>query len=64
MPTGNVVGQGYVNNDAQSIAQAMVQSWMNSPGHRENILNAKYARIGVGVAYDGTLYYLGTQDFI
>ena len=64
MPTGNVVGQGYVNNDAQSIAQAMVQSWMNSPGHRENILNTQYARLGVGVAYDGTLYYLGTQDFI
>ena len=37
---------------------------MNSPGHRENILNTQYTRIGVGVAYDGTLYYLGTQDFI
>jgi len=64
MPTGNVVGHGYVGNDPQNIARAMVQAWMNSQGHRENILNAQYARIGVGVAYDGTLYYLGTQDFI
>lgn len=64
MPTGNVVGEGYVNNDPQSIAQAMVRGWMNSPGHRENILRAQYARIGVGVAYDGSLYYYGTQDFI
>jgi uncharacterized protein YkwD len=63
MPTGNVVGHGYVENDPQSVARALVQAWMDSPGHRENILNAQYARIGVGVAYDGT-YYLGTQDFI
>ena len=64
MPTGNVIGHGYVNNDPQSVAQAMVQAWMNSPGHRENILRTQYARIGVGVAYDGTLYYYGTQNFI
>lgn len=64
MPTGNVVGHGYVNNDPESVARAMVQAWMNSPGHRENILRTQYARIGVGVAYDGTLYYYGTQNFI
>jgi uncharacterized protein YkwD len=63
MPTGNVIGQGYVNNDPESIARAMVQAWMESPGHRQNILNTQYVRIGVGVAYDGT-YYLGTQNFI
>ncbi|WP_440950651.1 CAP domain-containing protein [Methanosphaerula subterraneus] len=63
MPTGNVIGQGYVNNDPESIAQAMVQGWMESPGHRQNILNTQYVRIGVGVAYDGT-YYFGTQNFI
>lgn len=63
MPTGNVLGHGHVNNDPQSVAQAMVQAWMESPGHRENILHNQYARIGVGVAYDG-MYYLGTQNFI
>jgi uncharacterized protein YkwD len=64
MPTGNVVGHGYVNNDPQSVAQAMVTAWMNSPGHRANILHNQYARLGVGVAYDGRLYYYGTQNFI
>jgi hypothetical protein len=28
---------------------AIVRAWMNSPGHRENILNAHYREIGVGV---------------
>jgi hypothetical protein len=27
-----------------------MQAWMNSPGHRENILNADYAEIGLGTA--------------
>ncbi len=63
MPTGDVAGHGYVDNDSVSIAQAMVLAWMNSPGHRQNILHTRYARIGVGVAYDGT-YYIGTQNFI
>lgn len=63
MPTGNVLGMGYVSPDAESIAQAQVQSWMESPGHRSNILNTGYDVIGVGVAYDGSLYYLSTQDF-
>jgi uncharacterized protein YkwD len=36
-----------------------MRSWMNSPGHRANILNASYTRIGVG-AYrtaDGTVFW-------
>jgi uncharacterized protein YkwD len=37
--------------------------WMNSPGHRENILNGGFQHMGVGVATgsDGKVYY--TQDF-
>ena len=31
-----------------SSAEAVVQAWMNSPGHRANILNANYTHIGVG----------------
>ncbi len=37
MPTGNVQGYGYVSS-SNDIADAMMQSWMNSPGHRANIL--------------------------
>jgi len=62
MSAGNVIGIGHVSNDADSIAKAQVEAWMNSAGHRRNILNAKYDRLGVGVAYDGTHYIL-TQDF-
>jgi uncharacterized protein YkwD len=32
----------------QSTPEAAVQAWMNSPGHRANILNPKLQEIGVG----------------
>lgn len=41
--------------------QAVVDGWMNSPGHRANILNASYTQIGVGFVSDG---YYWTQMFI
>ena len=48
----------------QKTPAEVVTAWMNSKGHRENILNSKYTEIGVGVAKDskGTLYW--TQMFI
>ena len=33
----------------QSTAAATMTSWMNSPGHRANILNAAFTHLGVGV---------------
>ena len=30
--------------------QNIVKSWMKSPGHRRNILNGRYAELGVGIA--------------
>jgi hypothetical protein len=30
--------------------EAMHQAWMNSPTHRDNIINAKYKEIGIGIA--------------
>ncbi|MBD3263397.1 hypothetical protein GF374_03390 [Candidatus Woesearchaeota archaeon] len=62
MPTGSITGGGYVANNADSIAKAHVDSWMDSPGHRANILEKDYTRLGVGIAFDGT-YYVGTQNF-
>ncbi len=35
------------------------ESWMNSPGHRKNILEKDFRQLGVGVYFD---YY--TQDFV
>lgn len=45
----------------QASAQAVVDSWMNSSGHRANILNASYTQIGVGYAANGRYW---TQMFI
>ncbi|MFE3828321.1 CAP domain-containing protein [Streptomyces sp. NPDC059092] len=33
----------------QATAEAVMDSWMNSEGHRANILNCDYTRLGVGV---------------
>lgn len=37
----------------QSTPEAVVNSWMNSPGHRANILNSSLRKIGVGYARGG-----------
>lgn len=41
---------------------AIVQGWMDSPGHRENILRAGWTHTGVGVAQSGNTFYF-TQVF-
>lgn len=48
----------------QRTPQEVMNAWMNSAGHRANILSTKYNQIGVGVAKaaNGTLYW--TQHFI
>ena len=50
-------------NTQEQIAARAVNGWMNSPGHRENILTASYDRAGIGVAIaeDGKVYI--TQNF-
>ena len=45
----------------QRTPQAVVNAWMNSAGHRANILNATYTRIGIGYVADGHYW---TQMFI
>jgi uncharacterized protein YkwD len=48
----------------QDPAAAAVQGWMESPGHRKNLLDPDYTQIGIGVAraQDGTWYV--TQIFL
>lgn len=48
----------------QSTPAQVVQAWMNSPGHRANILNSQYTHIGVGYAQGGSYGYYWTQMFI
>lgn len=45
----------------QATPQAVVNSWMNSSGHRANILGSSYKKIGVGYVADGKYW---TQMFI
>ena len=48
----------------QKTPQEVVTAWMNSEGHRKNILNPNFTNLGVGIAKDskGTTYW--TQMFI
>ena len=52
---GENIAKGYAT------PQAVVNAWMNSPGHRANILNSGYTRIGVGYVSGGNYW---TQMFI
>lgn len=45
----------------QRTPQQVVQAWMDSPGHRQNIMNANFTHIGVGFVEEG---YYWTQQFI
>lgn len=45
----------------QATPKAVVEAWMNSSGHRANILNASFTQIGVGYVANGHYW---TQMFI
>lgn len=48
----------------QTTPQEVVNAWMNSPGHRANILSTTYTQIGVGYASGGSERYYWVQMFI
>jgi uncharacterized YkwD family protein/spore coat assembly protein SafA len=48
----------------QRTPQEVVKAWMNSEGHRKNILNPNFTHIGVGYAKGGTGRHYWTQMFI
>lgn len=52
---GENIAMGY------STPEAVMNAWMNSQGHRANILSASYTQIGVGYVADGNYW---TQEFI
>ncbi|MCJ8224701.1 hypothetical protein DI291_08170 [Bacillus paralicheniformis] len=45
----------------QKTPQEVVKAWMNSEGHRKNIMNPNFTHIGVGYVKDGNYW---TQQFI
>jgi len=40
---------------------AVMTGWMNSTGHRQNLLDPRFTHLGVGQATNGSIYW--TQDF-
>lgn len=58
---GENLALGNFENDS-----VLVQDWMDSPGHRANILNTSYEEIGVAVGqgkYQGKTVWLAVQEF-
>lgn len=47
----------------QKTAKEVMNAWMNSPGHRANILNSNYKELGIGV-YEKNGTYYWSQLFI
>lgn len=47
----------------QQSAQDVMNSWMNSSGHRANILNGNYTKLGVGFASGGRYGTYWVQEF-
>ena len=54
---GENIAYGY------STADAVMQGWLNSPGHRANIEGASFRAIGVGAAASSTGRLYWTQEF-
>lgn len=58
---GENLALGNYEND-----QVLVEAWMNSPGHRANILDGKFEEIGVAVGkgmFEGKEVWLAVQEF-
>lgn len=55
---GENIAAGYAD------ANAVMNGWMNSPGHKANILNTSYTEIGIGVKQGGSFGTYWTQNFI
>ncbi len=54
---------GYNPGNAQRLAKEIVDDWMSSPGHRDNLLDPDFTHLGVGVsARHHTIR--ATQEFV
>ena len=53
-------GENIAYNTYDSVE--LFNQWWNSPGHRANMMNASYTKVGVGVI-QGNGKYMGTQTF-
>jgi len=62
IPTRQYIPGPYLS--LQEVCEWAVSAWMNSSGHRANILESRYTRTGAGVAFsEGGEYLYITQMF-
>ena len=59
---GHVSDPSGYYSDAQTLADAIMKAWMESSGHRDNILHDSFTHIGVG-GFGGNGEYYFTQNF-
>ena len=58
----HTLGENILRATGGYTAAQMEQAWMDSPGHRANILSGAYTSIGIGIYYIGGQVY-ATQNF-
>lgn len=58
----NIAYIGGVSSDANALATQFMTNWMNSPGHRDNILSNEFKGMGIGVYKLNNKVY-ATQEF-
>jgi hypothetical protein len=58
---GENVGWSTINGSAAATMAGLQQGFMNSPGHRANILKPEVNRVGVGVATDSGRVYIAVN---
>lgn len=59
-----LAGENIAWNNFPNPADTAVTGWMNSAGHRANILTAEFTHTGMGVASDGAGGFYFTQVFV
>lgn len=60
-----LIGENLAYGDFET-DKALVDAWMDSPGHRENILNSGYTEIGISVrrgTFNGRSTWMAVQSF-
>lgn len=58
-----LAGENLAYNNSPLPVEMAVVGWLQSPGHRENMLDPRFVYTGVGVAVDGDMVYF-TQVFV
>ncbi|MGL4178174.1 MAG: CAP domain-containing protein [Dermatophilaceae bacterium] len=68
-PWDRIGAQGYTAGSGENIAAgyttaaAVIKGWMDSPGHKANMLNCSHKAVGIGIGRGGYYGIYWTQNF-